>query len=374
MKKAKSRKKKNKVIKTNKSKANYYLCLIGTIITGLTLIFPIRSCILEKHPAYNYEAYFDWMYMDEAASILTDSSEVSIFYDPIESQWDDFRFYKGATLIALYSNLDEQDQVITEFTVRANNIVEDLSPSLNYSFDSFLEPITAHIKNVGWGETGTMRIEFIGITPLPDQGDENANVTVKVKDETTTSWTLKSLKPGEKRDLFLFSSEDLSIQREGSFTAACFQFEFMIYAEGSYETPMSFILDVFEEGEVIHTGGYGDDFTNYVVWIDTSSPKWSKTYRTYQIIPGKQTVRLPICIVPSKSCTMTVEVEFKTANGTIIQATPLSSAYFIVPYYDEPTSYIDGELLDENYASENTIVYFPFVNVDKVVPESEAAP
>lgn len=373
MKNTKSRKKNDKAIRINK--ANYYLYIIGTIIAGIGLVFPIRSCILEKHPAYNYETYFDWLYMDEAASILTDSSEVSIFYDPIESQWDDSQFYKGATLIALYSNLDEQDQVITEFTVNAQDIVEDLSPRLNYSFDPFLKPITAHIKNTGWGETGTMCIEFIDITPYPVQGDEDANVTVKVKNNTTTSWTLESLDPGEKRDLFLFSVEDLDIHREGNFTIASFQFNFMISSlENTYEIPLVFILNVYDKGEEVLTGGYGDDFTNYVVWIDTSSPKWSKTYHTYQIIPGKQTVRLPIFIVPSKSCTMTVEVEFKTASGARIQATPLINAYFIVPYYDEPTSYINGELLDENYLSEKTIVYFPFTNVDKVVPKSEVAP
>ena len=82
-----------------------------------------------------------------------------------------------------------------------------------------------------------------------------------------------------------------------------------------------------------------------------------------------ETVRLPICIVPKMSCTMSVRIEFETMDGEI-RAEPLEHAVFTVPYYEgNMERYIDGLKLDWEDGDGNKIVYFPFEKVTAIPPK-----
>ena len=118
-------------------------------------------------------------------------------------------------------------------------------------------------------------------------------------------------------------------------------------------------------------GGCGDDSdSGYIILVDTSEDSWSESYDVYQPLPGNKAVRLPIFIVPEKSCTMSIRIEFETQDGEIIQAEPLKDAKFVIPYVEtDYYEYIDGKLLDWSEVDGKEIVYFPFAATPYIIPE-----
>lgn len=328
----------------------------------------------DNHPNYSYETNFDWLEMEEAVSVLSSANQVHIFCNP--NELSDNTFYDGAALIALYHNLAQQERIITQFSVYAENIEEDLSPLLSYSFSRLMNPVSLSLYNSGWGETGTIQIELLSLTPAYGFEDQDA-VDLSIKEDAQISWTFDTLQPGETRDYSLLSEDDFVVEKKGDFDFVVFHMKYILTAsESDYYDTLECAIQIFPDRMEILMDGLGDgNVVNYIVWVDTSSPSWSNTYPTYQRIPGNQTVRLPIFIMPAKSCTMTVRVEFETADGKTIQATPLQEAHFIIPYYEsDPVTYVDGKLLDWNAIDGTAMIYFPFVNTSKVIPGSEVIP
>ncbi|MBQ7921447.1 MAG: SMEK domain-containing protein [Clostridia bacterium] len=322
---------------------------------------------MEDMPTFTYETNMDWLRMDEAAAVLGTESQVYV-YKPKNAN----EYLQCAALTVLYSNYSERDRCITEFTVRAEDIREDLSPVLRHEALENDGVLTFFCENYGWGKTGDFTIEYAGIKPYEESAEHDC-VEVQVNPDAVSSWNYPSIEPGEGAYLSLFNTADIQINYKEPFEGSVwFEIMFRLYAEETgYETMLPCWLFVFADHVTFSygVGGEGDD-RNYVVWVPTSNPQWQETYAVQQWLPGNETVRLPVFIVPEKSCMMTIRMEFKTVDGEIIQATPLENARFVVPYYDEtPEDYVDGNLLDWDQIQGNEVFCFPFIQTEKIVAQ-----
>ena len=342
-----------------------FLCVM---LLGLLVFVGVyaHKVYRDSHPKYEYEQCMDWLSMDEAAAVFGGESRVEIYKDYSSEN----AYYDGAALTVLYNNLDEQDRAIRRLTVYAEDIVRDLSPVLWVYPQYSLSPLEFAIQNVGWGETGTIYINYMGIYPSKDNAAD-IPVALSLRDGVDIAWTFESLKPGEYRGFPLLSEEDLVVERWGEMEdKAEFILLFELEApETEYKMALRFPVQVLPDGSVlpIEDGIGGDEDVHYVVMVDTSEPQWSRSFVIDQILPAKRTVRLPIFVVPDQSCSMTVRIEFETADGEIIEATPLENTRFIVPYYEDPYAYIDGSLLDWEKLDGSEVIYFPFTNVPYVL-------
>lgn len=373
------------------------LAVLASIATLLSFFFPtpITEFLFPNSPQSNSPTYYlgaDWLQMDAVGAILEGTSHVHLYADSISGVWEesDTAYHGGAALIALFSNLDEREKIITKFRIYANDIVENLSPDLRFSFqqDGLTDPISCLIYNNGWGETGKIQISFLSIQPQEGYNDDAA-VDIYLQDGACTFWEFDSVKPGTSGNLPLLSGQDFIIEYkakpEENF-CAYYSVIFIVEApEQNYVTTMELPLEIGPDYVRLFSLGVGGGTAkNYVVWIDTSSPTYSAEYPVYQRLPGNEVVCIPMLIVPEKSCTMSVQIEFETLEGEIIQAPPLNNANFVIPYYKNPELYVDGNLLDWDNVEGKIItclpfstepgdfnVAFPFVNSSMIIP-SEA--
>lgn len=334
----------------------------------------------------------EWMHMERTGAVLDGSSHIQLYADSINgSPYEDNNlYYNGAILIVLYGNNSENEKIITKFRVYADGIVEDLSPVLsaglmNGSNDPET-PVLCHVHNNGWSTSGKVQIDFSSIVPLEGYGND-PNVNIRLREGTCTSWELDSVAAGEVKEIDLLAAQDFAVEyAEPPDDGFCAYYAalFTVKApENNYETVMKFLLEIGPNyiRPCIQGMGGGDDVKNYVVWIDTSGPEWSAEYPVYQRLPGNQVMCIPIFIVPTKSCAMSVRLEFETLEGEIIQGVPLKNANFVIPYYENSQEYIDGNLLDWDNIEGDVVtclpfsseegkvnIAFPFVNSSTIVP------
>lgn len=347
--------------------ATAFLCVM---IIGLLVFVGVYADKVhrESNPKHEYEQCMDWLSMDEAAAVFGGESRVEVYKDYSGAN----AYYDGAALTVLYNNLDDQDRAIRRLTVYAEDIVRDYSPKLLEIWHESLSPLVFHIYNEGWGETGNISINFIAAYPTEGNASKTPAV-VSLQDGADKVWTFDSLQPGESRVFPLLSEKDLKVELLDEFEGSIlFMLLFELEApETGYKMALNFPVEVLPDGTVLPLEdgrGDGDDI-HYVVMVDTTEPQWSRSFVIDQILPAKRTVRLPIFIVPDQSCSMTVRIEFETADGEIIQATPLENANFIVPYYTDPYYYIDGSLIDWEKLDGSEVIYFPFTTVPYVIRE-----
>lgn len=342
---------------------------VATIIAALLagIVF-LHTLYREYHPANAYETTFDWYSMSLADAILTDDSDVKFYTAPYENT-----FYQGATLIMLYNNLSDHDRIITSFTVHAEDIVVDESPVLSCDFSPSSDAhIIGNFYNSGWSASGPLEIHVTGFTPLQDTQD----VSLSVSEDVCTSWTCSSIPPGEYGtvELLDLGSIDIHWPQSGPDAPVSYLLHFTLHApETGYSTQADCQLQVWPDRiQVLSSGIGGPDNTYYAVLADTSEPSWEHTYRTSQILPAGQAIRIPIAIIPTKSCSMTVRLSFKTLDGETFDAYPIEDAHFIVSYYEEhPAGYMDGLVKDYNQLYDKPIAYYwPFAPVTSHIPPS----
>jgi len=362
-----------------------FLTVLASIATILVLFLP--TPIIPNNPPSYYTGY-DWLHMDAAGAILEGTSHVQLYADSISEvgEENNTAYHDGAVLIALYSNQVEHEKIITKFRVYADDIVENISPDLKFFFqkDELEGPILCHAYNNGWGETGKIQVAFSSIRP--QGGYDNDVVDICLQDGACTSWKFDSIKPGDTESMPLLREQDFVVEYREQPDENFYAYYFVVFKveapESNYATTIELPLIVGPDYVRLYWPGLGGGFSkNYVVWIDTSSPAYSAEYSVYQRLPGNEVMCIPMFIVPAKSCTMSVRIEFETLEGEIIQAAPLNNADFIIPYYEKPESYVDGQLLDWDSVEGNVItclpfstthgdvnVSFPFVSSSMIVP------
>ena len=343
---------------------------IAAIITALWGVGKdLYGLYKERNPVFAYETNFDWMSMDEVETIVTDESKVVVYaYEDNDSSVNGYR--DGVALTALFSNLSNTDREITSFTVFADNIVEDLSPDLVCGpIDSSADTIALYFYNNGWGESGPIHISVDRIECVEDNNASCLQLSLGKNAQTT--WIFDSLQPGDWREFSLLMKDDFIIGESGHCDGSvmfCLYLDLFLPDTG-YDEEIPVLLEVSESKLEVHIDGMGGGVDiSYVVKIPTDGKTWVKKYPADQKLPANKTVRLPILIVPEKSCFLSIRVEFELSNGEIVKSEELADTYVKVPYYDDWSEYLDGELLDWDNIDSFTSIYFPFKSSSTILP------
>lgn len=338
--------------------------LLGIVVSIILIFKYFDECYTKCNPEYLYESSYDWMDLDLAQKLVSDGDIIKIYKERTRG-----RYYDGVSLIAVYNNLSNNDRIITSFKVKAYDIVEDLSPYPVYSLQQSYDVIECQIGNIGWGEAGPFKITYDELVPDPEY-DNQTEIEISISQNAPYIWYAGTLSPGERCYVALLSQSDFIIYPEDIHGIIYYRISFTVedlrtnQKHNIYET-----LEISDKGISVLTNGLGEGEKNYVVCIDTSSSKWEETYKTYQILPAKKSVRIPMYFFPAKSCTMSLQIEFETMDGRKIKATPLVDAYFFVPYYEgTQESFIDGLLIDEYDNFDDAVIYFPFEDSTDTMP------
>lgn len=352
---------------------------VAAIVSGIiNVIDKLITYHREAYPQYAYEINVDWKNADEVSSFYSSQSNVAVYNTDrtwVNPAYSEEGYDRAVTMMTLYHNLDPHERIITKFTVKATNIVEDLRPVLYGMIADSKDRLTCDIYNDGWGDSGNLVFSIKNITQQNPEEDLSF-LELSIKEGAQTSWECQPIGPGEKQTYYLLSTSDIEVHNTDQLSSpALFRLYLSLCApDHQFQTELSCAIKVSNYGiEFLGAGGQGDEEpTRYVVIVDTSSSTWSETFETYQHLPSDKTVLIPICIAPTKSCTMTVQIEFETMDGEIIKTDILENAKFFVHYYTNPEEYINGSLLKSlNWDdSKGTIVYYPFCN-SKTIIEGE---
>ncbi len=319
--------------------------VIAAIITSVAglLIALFEYVIDSRPPSYQNKTAVKLMSIEEIEAIITDENKLTVYKDTGDTN----TYYDGAAFMLLYHNLDEEDRVIKKFTVQAYDIVEDLSINghyLNFDFMLSTDGAMLYFQNNEWSETGIIEITLTGIEKcgqhLPD---------ISLKDDVSKSWALDSVAPGESDKFMLLHSSDFFVECEESFEGIGQYFLNFTMDILEYDYHYDFVCEVMlsDTGLSFDTGGQGaGDINCYAIGIGTSEPTWSESFDTYQVIPGKQSVCIPILVVPEKPCELSLQIEFETLDGKKFRSPLLENKKIYVPYYDEMSNYINANLID----------------------------
>lgn len=343
---------------------------LAVIAPMTTLAIYLHTNYRVSNPIIEYETGFRWLNTDEADSIYSSKSQIAVY------DYQEGTYYSEAVLSVLFNNLSEYDRTITSFTVYAEDIVEDYSPNLGYipvdTYDNL--SISIDIVNDGWGESGPLKIS---VSSLELHRPDNPSIPVRMslQKHAVCEWEFESLLPGETRRFDLLNEDDFIVTYDMPIEKTI-DYDLVLSIEavehGIIESQVVTIsITPDREIYVNGVGGRGPELTYYVVEIDTSKAEWSKTYKTSQLLPAKETVYFPIHIVPTMSCNMSVRIEFELNDGEILYSDPINNSHFIIPYHDDFIEYVNGELLNWNDKQEIRVVCFPFVSSSTTLSPDE---
>ena len=320
------------------------------IFTAIWCLISLIGYFDSKRNHYNFN--FSWVPIEEAVySMLETDSKAHYIYESYSSLSN---CAEGVALVAHYNNQDEYDKTITDLTIHVADIIEDYTPFLSFYYPvDNSSMIMLGVYNTSWSETGDVQVSYQSFGPLQD-GYNNYempdSLSVKFPQNMSTTWKFESIQPGERKELFLCPLDDLVIDYQGDGEGKVFILKFNISIQKSNWQDTFIFPCMIHNGVIEHfpwPQGGGTPFA-CGVWIDTSMGNFEKTYSVRQVLPGNMATDIPIFFIPSMSCTMTIQVEFKMDDGHIIKVPPLKNVYASVLYYegDYYQRLHNGELID----------------------------
>lgn len=272
--KNKRAKKRKNIIKTVVSSASLILTvtyIISNITTTQRNIQEIKKNEeiqkIEKSP-YVCDASIKWYDLDCVYSLLTNKSEIDFYFN------NSGYYYNGICLYTLFSNKENVDRSIVNFTVNANDIVEDLSPRLSIvDVKDYSDPIEIKVSNFGWGETGKVCVTIKDISFVYPEDNEIAEITLN--NEMKNMWDFPSILPGETLHLPFADTNIFNVKwKDDSRKEVPFNITVEAYIPGTDCKDSHEILMVANHENVYVAppgrGGAESIEDNYGVVIDTS--------------------------------------------------------------------------------------------------------
>ena len=371
-KKAGFRKNKPRCDFTNASFVISILSLIVSTIIGIhNYSEEQHSKYIISHPEYKYEMSTDWLHLNQLSTYISNQDRVAIYDNRRQNNNDEYE--NGASLIALYTNFDSQARVISKINIYAENIVRDNNPVLElYGSRNDDGAFLLYVRNSGWGTSNDLQLKHKIISKSED-------LQIDLNDSIKRESEIFSLKPGEIAEIPLLSLNDLKICWKGSSDvqphtgSALVKVQLLDLVTGE-TIDYEYVLEIWADRINVQVPLPQTDgtVTNYVVIVDTSTPNWYRSFDVHQVVPGKQTVRIPIIIMPDQSCFMDIRIEFETLDGEKFTVSSLNTAKYKVRADNLDSSlydrYVDGSAVDWDDIEGVKKFYFPFETVQSIIP------
>lgn len=266
--------------------------------------------------------------------------------------FDNKTLKNGACFDVVFSNHTGYNRAITKLTVTATNVIPDYSPVIVSSPYVEDNSIYIDVYNQGWGKANYIEIKLKSISDK------------RVKTQNKKINSIYNLSPGETKTQKTLTFHDLII--EDTFTEGTVKFCFEIVCDGIKQKEDIIVSVHMDKTKLFPGGGLGDGGELiYSIVIDALNNKSKKTYSVYQVIPATETILLPIIVIPSQSCQMSLALTFEMEDGEKIELIAFEDKNIIIPYYKDTIKQNINLLLD---SYENEIVCcFPFATSNYII-------
>lgn len=295
-------------------------------------------------------------YLNE--NIMQNNNFYPLFEDYVDSDREYSFTENCATQLMITNHYDEQI-VLDKISLNVDEIVIDYSPVLcfdnGYNIDN---GISIQVANIGWGEAKDLKIRAIG-------NDKNLEDYFK---REALEFKIANLNCATNIEIPFLNNSDILCDFSGwtdfsiSFIAEC--------EEGVLET-YGVVEPSIYDGKIMYDGLGGVADYIYGIRIDTDSRKFFWEESILEFIDQGETLVLPICFFPDKSCSLKLEISFEIVNDgkKEIISTGFKKMHFFVSSIPEWNSMIvhpieDIESMNEEDReflknSSNNIISYP---------------
>lgn len=279
-------------------------------------------------------------------TILTDKSKVDIiFYDEFETD----SFYSGACFNIAFTNRTNYDRLIKKVTVSATDIEPNNLPNIEFEQRVQDNIVSVFLRNKGWGKASKIEIKLREISDT------------RISMKNNNSAIVQNIHPGESKTQHIFSFDDLEIKNVTD--SINVSFYYYIIVDGiTLDDELIFNLEI-DNNSINDIGGwgFGDDNKKYAIIIDASKKgKVNDSYSVQQILPASQVTILPIYILPTQSCNLSLKLTFTMEDGEKIVLPVIQNKDFVIPYNTNIYEFSINTLEDHIQSSDRVDLYFPF--------------
>lgn len=303
--------------------------------------FPIR-CIIEIKPKniivilctligiiFSIMQIFDWVKEHKKLDIVMqygylDKNIEHNFYPLFEDYIDskkEYMFSENCATTLMITNHYNNEVVIDKIILDAIEIEVDYSPILTFENGfAYEEGISVNISNSGWGAAKNLNIKIIG---------NDIKLEEYFKKEAL-EFTVPIINSSEVIEVPFLKNSDLLESVINSYDIAV-DLEVECECEGN-PTVYNNVGFYIENGKLDY-GGKGA-FSQYVygINIDTLEENFLWEESILEFIPQGETIVLPVCFFPDKSCSLKLKIAFEIINDgkKELISTELLDMYFSV--------------------------------------------
>lgn len=253
-------------------------------------------------------------------NIVQHNNVYPLFEDYVDSDKEYFFTENCATQLMITNHYNNQ-VVIDKIILEANEIKVDYSPILTF-YDGYEseDGLSVFIVNTGWGAAKNLNVKIVG---------NEKNLEEYLKKEAL-EFMVPIVAPTEEVEVPLLKNSDL-LGYFADGTSLGLDFEVECECEG---TPVVYSeVGVFiYEGKLVF-GGSGD-YAQYIygIKIDTENDNFLWEESISEFIDKGETLVLPICFFPDKSCSLKLKISFEIVNDgkKEIVSTETSEMHFTV--------------------------------------------
>ena len=308
------------------------------------------------------------IYTDKiSVSYLNASNNLDNIYMLFDDEIDNRKEYKLSESCAtqlFITNYYEDEITLNSIRFIAEEISVIEEPIISLLILEGNGYVDLQLYNIGWADSDMLNLTFEGV---------NDDLS-KYIDKNKLSFSVEGIPSKESRTIRLWENEDLITNIDSGvieFTATCTDMMNNMVEVVYGETREFSHLEVnVADGEFVCLGKGGISDLTYGVRIDTSQEFFDYEETIRESIQPQETLALPICFFPDKSCRMSFYIEFSTLhNGKEIfcQSDPVtlefevSSIITAGKYNAGDYSTFELTQIANDYAG-NCIISYPFIS------------
>lgn len=304
-----------------------FLTFIGELIAAIFAIMEIYDWI-------NGHKELDIVVSDNVSvTFLNESIKQHNNFYPLFGDYIDFdkecQFIENCATQLMITNHYNNEVVIDKIVLEANEIKVDYSPVLTFSdvnSDVFEEGLGVTIVNTGWGAAKNLKVKMVG---------EDKDLEKYLKKEAL-EFTVPIVDSAEQVEIPVLKDSDL-LGNIADGTNLKINFEVECECEG---TPIIYseVMACIYEGKFARRWGGGLAEQIYGIEIDTTKDKFLLEESITEFIDQGETLALPICFFPDKSCSLKLKISLEIVNDGIKEmiSTEIPEMYFTVSSIQNP--------------------------------------
>ena len=326
--------------------------IIVTIVTMILGLLQMRDWIRDNKK-------LEVVIQDEISlSYLTQNDErYSNMYPLFQNYIDDDKeyFWSDSCATQLFvTNHYDAEIVISEIVLKVSNIKKDNSAKLFFIGGNSLEKNQLFIKivNDGWSDVKNLEVTAV----------DESNQLKSYFSEDELKFDVPIVKAGSFVEVPFLKYTDLIKECEGDMN---FDVKFEVVCEGN---ALSDVVSAYQfkiqDDNMYSYGAGGDSTFVYGIQVDTSREIYTWSEKISECVEGKQTLVLPICFFPDRSCTMEFEIVLKIEHDgkSYYISTPLTEANFTVSSYWKYCADLKFYNEENQLIHSETIVSYPEID------------